>query len=560
MPCAKRAIIIRGTYHQSIVPREGQQHPMKQKIYTFRLICFALCGLVLLMSKAAFAQEEVSLEQAIASELVTIEIHGRDVAFIQPMLEITLENQSDSPLTVDVKQGLILDSTNEFYADMIVSKGMSVFVPPVQSGESITVPLFAYSLDLNKSFPSAEIQYTVDDISNNSNLLALVDRIMTANAESELSGQLAVWMLVGDIQDFDELDNQIEESLAAYRQQTESFLTAPTKTPWVYFLQGFLVTLMAVLPLLFIALYIRSRFLGSSPYLLGTYPYMIKDEVSAIGATQYIWKAQHVWNKKIVALKFPISIDGVFVELFRPGEKNYQLKNDDNIILSMESRRKFHQKSRDNRIYIILEDIVGCSLSDLLLANQKPFPHSIALEIIDQILGALKYIHDDEQGIIEHRDIQPNNILLDEEGSVYVANFGPTLEAPKGKDLVKKEDVDLYLAPESRGSKSVPKTAADIYSVGVLMYELLVGKLPFDNNADGKRKLARNFEKEIENETLREMVVTCLKTKPEERYQYVDEIRFALDDYLQHQGELGQLVHEYSKTRKDSWWDVLLSS
>ena len=532
---------------------------MKLKVYMFRLICLVLCGLVLFMSNPLFAQEEVSLEQAIASDLVDIEIHGRDVAFIQPMLEMTLKNQSDSPLTIAISQGLVLTSADPFYADMIVSKADSIPVLPGQDGESINVRLFAYSLDLNKSFPSADIEYTVAEITADDELAVLLRRIMDAQAESELSGQLAVWMLVGDVQNFDELDGQIEESLDVYRQQTESFLTGPTSNLWLEFLQGFFITLVAVLPLLFVGLYIRSRFLGSSPYLLGTYPYMIQDDVSAIGSTEYIWKARHVWNKKIVALKFPISIDGVFVELFEPGEKNHQLEHDDNIILSLESRRQFHQKNKEHRIYIILDTITGCSLAELLLTNKKPFSAFIALEITDQLLGSLKYIHDDEQGIIEHRDLQPNNILIDEDGSVYIVNFGSTLSSAKDKELKKKESVEMYLAPEARGHQSVPRVPADIYSMGVLLYELLTGKLPFDSRSDTRRKLTRNFEKEIKNPILQEIIVTCLKTNPKERYQNVDQIRFALEEHPHQQAELGKLVQDYCATQKNNWWEVLLS-
>ncbi|MGB0383561.1 MAG: serine/threonine protein kinase [Ardenticatenaceae bacterium] len=532
---------------------------MKQKIYIFRLVCFALCGLVLLISKQTFAQEEISLEQAVDSQLVTIQIIGRDVAFIQPMLRIRLENQSDSPLTIKVSQGLILDSTGESYGDMIVSKEESVSMAPLQSSESIIVELYAYSLDFNKSFPSEKIQYTVDRITNDDQLLALLQRITAANGESELSGQLAVWMLVGDIGNFDELDNQIEQSLSVYRQQTEFFLYSPTQRPaWLDFLQGFFFTLLTVLPLLFVALYIRSRFLGSSPYLLGTYPYMIKGDQSAIGAGGYIWKAQHVWKKKVVALKFPISINGVFVELFGPGEKNDELQDDDNIILSMESRRKFHEKNKENRLYIILDRIEGCSLSDLQLKKDSPFPLSIALEIIDQILGALKYIHDDEQGVIEYRAVEPNNILLDKEGNVYLAYFGSTKEKAQNPDLVEKKNVDLYLAPEARGQISGAGKPADVYSVGVLMYELLTGKLPFTDQST-TRRFARHFEMEIKQELLRELILKCLKQKPEERYENLDEMRMALDQHPHHQAELAQLVQEYCEAHPEGWWQVWLS-
>lgn len=533
---------------------------MKNKLRTLVSIVLPLCGLVLLLTRQTFAQEEMSLLQAIESEMVTAEITGRDVAFVQPMLQLTLFNQSSEPLNIDVPQGLVLDSTDEFYADMIVAKSELISLAAQGSGDAPVVPLYAYSLDFSKSFPPIEIKYTVQSLTADEEQKTILSRISNAGQQAELSGQLAVWMQAGNIENFEELDSQIEEqSLAAYRQDTEAFINPPTNTMLQNFLWSFGITLAVLLPLVALALYVRQQFMGASPYLLGTYPYMIKDKVSAIGATEYIWRAQHVWNKRLAALKFPISIEGVFIELFDEGERNYDLTNEENIIISTEIRDRFNQNPLIEKGYIILEDINGCSLRYIIDNTRQYISLPLIFEVIDQILGALKYIHEDKEGIISRRIVKPNNILIDDEGSVFLADFESLLSQGTNSADEQANARSEYLAPEFDKDKLKDTKQADIYGVGLVMYEMLIGQLPIQVNKTSSRKLIPDYEQKIKDEAIRAVIVKCLQENPNERYENVDQLRQALPPYTHHQTELSEVVQECVKSEEDQSWNLWLN-
>jgi hypothetical protein len=501
----------------------------------------------------------MSLQQAIESGMVTAEITGRNVAFVQPMLQLTLINKYSEELKIGVPKGLVLDSTDEFYADMIVSKSELISLPAQDSADAPVVPLYAYSLNFNKSFPPIEIKYAVQRLTTDEELKTILSRISNAGQQAELSGQLAVWMQAGQIENFEELDSQIEEqSLAAYRQDTEAFINPPTNM-LQNFLWSFGITLAVLLPLVALALYVRQQFMGASPYLLGTYPYMIKDNVSAIGATEYIWRAQHVWNKRLAALKFPISIEGVFIDLFDEGQRNHDLTNEDHVILESEMRERFNQNPLIEKGYIILEDINGCSLRYIIDNTRQYISLPLIFEVIDQILGALKYIHEDKEGIISRRIVKPSNILIDDEGSVFLADFESLLSQGTNSADEQANARSEYLAPEFDKDELKDTKQADIYGVGLVMYEMLIGQLPIQVNKTSSRKLIPDYEQKIKDEAIRAVIVKCLQENPNERYENVDQLRQALPPYTHHQTELSEVVEECVKSEEDQSWNLWLN-
>ena len=101
------------------------------------------------------------------------------------------------------------------------------------------------------------------------------------------------------------------------------------------------------------------------------------------------------------------------------------------------------------------------------------------LSLLDQIASALAAAH---QHHIIHRDLKPGNILLDEDGNAYLADFGIAKDLTSPKESTTQSDVIIgspdYLSPEQARSETVtPQT--DIYSLGVVLYELLTGQHPF---------------------------------------------------------------------------------
>ena len=125
--------------------------------------------------------------------------------------------------------------------------------------------------------------------------------------------------------------------------------------------------------------------------------------------------------------------------------------------------------------YLVMRFLKGGSLSDAL--DEGPMDATRVSQLIDQIAAALTIAH--RHGVV-HRDIKPGNILLDEEGNAYLADFGIAKVTDEGDE---EEDTisgsPAYMAPEQILSE--PVTAqSDIYSLGVVVFELLTGRKPFD--------------------------------------------------------------------------------
>jgi serine/threonine protein kinase len=130
--------------------------------------------------------------------------------------------------------------------------------------------------------------------------------------------------------------------------------------------------------------------------------------------------------------------------------------------------------------YLVMKFIEGQTLKARL--NEKPLTKEEAVEIIDAIGNALAYAH--KQGVL-HRDVKPSNVLLSSDSSIFLADFGLARIAQAGASTLSK-DVMLgtpqYISPEQgRGVRDLDQ-GTDIYSLGVLLYEIVVGRVPF--NAD----------------------------------------------------------------------------
>jgi len=170
-------------------------------------------------------------------------------------------------------------------------------------------------------------------------------------------------------------------------------------------------------------------------------------------------------------------------------------------------------------------------------------PAREALAIVPQICDALQYAHD--QGIV-HRDIKPENILLDRQGRVKVADFGlaklvgaevlpPALSHPMGEEGASAplagapESATLtaagklmgtphYMAPEQAEHPFVVDHRADIYSLGVVFYEMLTGELPLGRFPPPSRKVQVDVR-------LDEVVLRALEKEPERRYQRASQVK-----------------------------------
>jgi tRNA A-37 threonylcarbamoyl transferase component Bud32 len=169
--------------------------------------------------------------------------------------------------------------------------------------------------------------------------------------------------------------------------------------------------------------------------------------------------------------------------------------------------------------YFLMEYVDGVNLRQLMQSGRLA-PEQ-ALPIVGQICDALQYAHD--EGII-HRDIKPENILLDQRGRVKIADFGlAKLVGPKlGMFTLTGSQQAMgtphYMAPEQIERPQTVDQRADIYSLGVLFYEMLTGELPLGHFALPSQKAAVD-------ERLDAVVLRALERDPERRYQRVSELK-----------------------------------
>jgi tRNA A-37 threonylcarbamoyl transferase component Bud32 len=173
--------------------------------------------------------------------------------------------------------------------------------------------------------------------------------------------------------------------------------------------------------------------------------------------------------------------------------------------------------------YFVMEYVEGANLRELIRSKRLEPPQ--ALGVIPAICDALQYAHD--EGIV-HRDIKPENILVDRKGRVKIADFGLAKLLGRGT-----QDVALtgayqamgtlhYMAPEQFERPLEVDHRADIYSLGVTLYELLTGELPLGRFAPPSQKVQVDVR-------LDEVVLKTLEREPGRRYQHASEVKTDLE-------------------------------
>ncbi len=169
--------------------------------------------------------------------------------------------------------------------------------------------------------------------------------------------------------------------------------------------------------------------------------------------------------------------------------------------------------------YFLMEYVDGSNLREIVEARQLTPEH--ALTIVPHLCDALQYAHD--KGVV-HRDIKPDNILMAVDGSVKIADFGLSriLGNESQKDLLtgthQVMGTPRYMAPEQlEGSHDVDHRA-DIYSLGVVFYEMLTGELPIGRFAPPSEKVEIDVR-------LDEVVLRTLEKEPQRRYQHASQVK-----------------------------------
>src|SRR5437899_2445713 len=214
--------------------------------------------------------------------------------------------------------------------------------------------------------------------------------------------------------------------------------------------------------------------------------------------------------------------DEQFIERFRREAKNAAGLSHPNIVSI------YDRGEAEGTYYISMEYLEGRSLKELIL-GRGPAPISVAIDYARQILAALRVAH--RQGLV-HRDIKPHNVLVDGEGRLKVTDFGIARAGPS--QMTEEGSIigtAQYLSPEqAQGAPVTP--ASDLYSVGIVLYELLTGSVPFSGDTPvelAMKHLSKVPEppSHLRPEIPRDLdfvVMRALAKSPEERYASADEM------------------------------------
>jgi serine/threonine protein kinase len=195
--------------------------------------------------------------------------------------------------------------------------------------------------------------------------------------------------------------------------------------------------------------------------------------------------------------------------------------------------------------YLLMEFVDGLNLRQMMQAG-KLEPKE-ALAIVPQICTALQYAHD--EGVV-HRDIKPENILIDKKGRVKIADFGlaKILGRPPGAftltDSHQVMGTPHYMAPEQMQGSHAVDHRADIYSLGVVFYEMLTGELPLGRFEPPSKRVEVDVR-------LDEVVLRTLEREPARRYQQASEVKTDVEmiSGSPQEGRVGQVFAAHQSGR-----------
>jgi eukaryotic-like serine/threonine-protein kinase len=249
--------------------------------------------------------------------------------------------------------------------------------------------------------------------------------------------------------------------------------------------------------------------------------YQVTELIARSGMAS-IFKAIDTETGQTVALKIPYSqfeSDVVFYDRFRREEAIGQRLNHPNIIRVYKPRKK-------RRMYIAMEYVEGQSLR-ALMREQGPLPPAKGLGYARALCEALVYMHG--EGVV-HRDLKPENLLIDEQDQIKIMDFGIALDETARRltwaGLSSTIGTPDYMAPEQvSGRRGDART--DIYAVGMILYEMLTGHLPFSGSnvyAVMKAKTAEDPTPPSDwipglDPALQEIVLHAIERLPRNRYE-----------------------------------------
>lgn len=273
--------------------------------------------------------------------------------------------------------------------------------------------------------------------------------------------------------------------------------------------------------------------MAKAPDKIGKYKIV---ELLAQGGMGAVYKGIHpTLERHVILKKLTLRGNPDFAERFRREARILMDFRNDNIV-------DVYDHFREGRShYIVLEYIDGLSVEQLI-HRERYLPNDMALYICYQTCKALKYAHNKN---VIHRDIKPSNVLVSRRGEVKLLDFGIATSEEDSEQGLTREGMTLgspaYMAPEQfENTRNVDKRA-DIYSLGVMLYEMVTGKKPYPGgfSADliaaiqkGKYPPPQRYNPKI-NRIIRGIIRKCMNPKRKRRFQDLEEILKILRRYFE---------------------------
>lgn len=527
------------------------------KLWKTAVLFWLGVSLFLGWATATHAQQERPLAEALDDSLVTVLIRGRNIAFVEPMLEMTISNQTAEELHLFLPAGLQLRSGNNAYADVVLARDETIVLA---ANEARQMGLFAYSQEPDKAFPDAAVSYALDEPIYRAEVMTLLDKIGQEGVEADVASQIALWMTLANATDFDAFATEFGNGndLTPYKKQTLTLLGLESGTAVSpYVLSGSIAVVGLLLALFFI--FKREVNQSFDGYRLGHHV--------ASGGKYNVHQARRRGGAVDLIIKEPVD-HATEANCIREIEIREPLDEmPPNIVPLFGSGYYSPDKNSRAMPYLVERYIHGFDLGRVLQEVTK-LEVDLALEIIAQLINGLDHLH--TQHHIVHCDLKPSNILLDREGRVWITDFGSASNSQTPDyTFVRREEANNshWHAPElirrsqahylanGQGARPTSQQAidhrTDLYSLGAILYLLLLGEVPFD------LKQARHFfevlppqlDKLVTFEPYIEQAIRrCLAPEPDDRFTTVADLRRSLNLPLppsqsaQARAELGELV------------------
>jgi eukaryotic-like serine/threonine-protein kinase len=274
-----------------------------------------------------------------------------------------------------------------------------------------------------------------------------------------------------------------------------------------------------------------SRALLSTDRTIGKY---LLEKVIGSGGLSVVYKGSHASLDMPVAvkmLKHEVAINGSFIESFRSEGKTIAQLNHENIV------KVYDVEELYRTFFIIMEHVEGVSLKQFLRSGEQQ-PLYRLLSFLLQICAGLRHAH--SRGVV-HRDLKPANVLIQSDDTVKIVDFGCAC-SPGIRDKYIKGTAP-YMSPEQITGKRVDERS-DIYSLGIMAYEMFTGKKPFTSD-DFVEVLNWHLENDVKKPSesapdipadLDRVITRATRRDPDKRYSRLEQMLYDLGPLAERMG------------------------